>query len=51
VATFPAIILPYLRNGLASMSTSNHAISASGFIAQADACVAVAKKSKKQPLI
>ncbi|AUZ59873.1 hypothetical protein PRJ_3270 [Pseudomonas sp. XWY-1] len=51
VATFPAIIQPYLRNGLASMSTSNHAISASGFIAQADACVAVAKKSKKQPLI
>jgi len=33
------------------MSTSNHAISASGFIAQAGACVAVAKKFKKQPLI
>jgi hypothetical protein len=35
------------------MSISNHAISASGFIAQAVACVAVAvaKKSKKQPLI
>jgi len=33
------------------MSIFNLAISASGFIARADACVAVAKKSKKQPLI
>jgi hypothetical protein len=33
------------------MSMSNHAIIASGFIAQAGACVAVAMKSKKQPLI
>jgi len=32
------------------MSMTNHAIFASGF-AQAGACVAVAKKSKKQPLI
>lgn len=37
--------------GFLMMSTSNHAITASGFIAQAGACVAVAKKSKKQPLI
>jgi hypothetical protein len=33
------------------MFLSSHAISASGFNAQAGACVAVAKKSKKQPLI
>jgi hypothetical protein len=33
------------------MSMTNHAIFASGFNAQAGACVAVAKKSKKQPLI
>ncbi|MFY1031504.1 MULTISPECIES: hypothetical protein [Pseudomonas] len=45
------IIQPYSRNGLAGMSIFNHAIFALGFIAQAGACVAVAKKSKKQPLI
>jgi len=32
-------------------SIFNHSLSASGFLAQAGACVVVAKKSKKQSLI
>lgn len=33
------------------ISIFNHSLSASGFLAQACACVVVAKKSKKQSLI
>jgi len=32
-------------------SSHDHSLSASGFLAQASACVIVAKKSKKQSLI
>lgn len=38
-------------NGISMFSIFNHSLSASGFLAQACACVVVAKKSKKQSLI
>lgn len=40
-----------LRNGSTMILITDHMLSAKGLCAQACACVSVAKKSKKQPLI